>query len=59
MVTSRKKKTNSKSTSETTEKEICFVIMPFGGWFDKYYEDIYCPAISAAGMTPRRADSNT
>lgn len=30
--------------------------MPFGGWFDTYYESIYCPAIESAGLTPRRAD---
>lgn len=34
----------------------CFVIMPFSGWFDDYYTTIYCPAISAAGLTPCRAD---
>ena len=36
--------------------EICFTIMPFGGWFDKYYEDIYCPAIKNTGLVPKRAD---
>lgn len=30
--------------------------MPFGGWFDTYYEEIYIPAIKAAGMKPTRAD---
>ena len=25
--------------------ETCFVMMPFGNWFDKYYQDIYVPAI--------------
>jgi hypothetical protein len=35
---------------------ICFTIMPFGGWFDSYFESIYKPAIEAAGLTPRRAD---
>lgn len=34
----------------------CFTIMPFGGWFDRYYTDIYCPAIEKAGLVPRRAD---
>ncbi len=38
------------------EKETCFTIMPFGGWFDQYYVDIYKPAIEAAGLVPRRAD---
>lgn len=34
----------------------CFVISPFGGWFDTYYEDIYKPAVEAAGMSACRAD---
>lgn len=35
---------------------ICFVIMPFGGYFDIYYDRIYKVAITNAGLTPRRAD---
>jgi hypothetical protein len=35
---------------------ICFTIMPFGEWFDYYYENIFCPAIEDAGLVPRRAD---
>lgn len=34
----------------------CFVLMPFGGWLDDYYETIYTPAINAAGLEPHRAD---
>jgi len=30
--------------------------MPFGGWFDDYYSNIYCPAIESAGLVPKRAD---
>src|SRR5690349_20368297 len=37
-------------------KPTCFAIMPFGGWFDDYYDDLYCPAIRAAGLEPKRAD---
>jgi len=36
--------------------DTCFAIMPYGGWFDLYYDDIFCPAIKEAGLTPRRAD---
>jgi hypothetical protein len=56
-------------TSETTiiartgkEKRVrefldtCFVMMPFGGWFDRYYQEIYVPAIKEAGLEPVRAD---
>lgn len=37
-------------------KGYCFVVMPFGGWFDRYYEAIYRPAIEATGLRARRAD---
>lgn len=30
--------------------------MPFGDWFDHYYETIYKPAIKSTGLIPRRAD---
>lgn len=35
----------------------CFVMMPFGGWFDRYYQEVYVPAIKAAGLEPVRADA--
>jgi hypothetical protein len=28
----------------------CFVIMPFGGLFDRYHLNIFVPAIQAAGL---------
>jgi hypothetical protein len=35
----------------------CFIIQPFdGGPFDKRYEDILAPAVSAAGLEPYRVD---
>lgn len=34
----------------------CFVIMPFGGRFDSYYEKIYKPAIVSAKLESKRAD---
>ena len=36
--------------------DTCFVMMPFGEWFDKYYQEIYVPAIKDAGFEPVRAD---
>lgn len=30
--------------------------MPYGHWFDKYYREIYIPAIKEAGLEPARAD---
>lgn len=50
---------SSRSTSPLVEKNnegICFVIMPFGGWFNDYYSTIYCPAIKNANLNPHRAD---
>jgi hypothetical protein len=34
----------------------CFVMMPFGEWFDRYYQEIYVPAINEAGFEPVRSD---
>ncbi len=36
--------------------ETCFVMMPFGEWFDIYYQDLYTPSIKEAGFEPMRAD---
>jgi hypothetical protein len=36
--------------------DTCFVMMPFGGWNDRYYQDIYVPAIKDASLEPVRAD---
>jgi hypothetical protein len=36
--------------------DTCFVMMPFGEWFDRYYQEIYVPAIKEAGFEPIRAD---
>ncbi|MBL8905535.1 MAG: hypothetical protein JNM20_02545 [Rhizobiales bacterium] len=36
--------------------DTCFVMMPFGEWFDRYYQEIYVPAIREAGFEPIRAD---
>jgi hypothetical protein len=36
--------------------DTCFVMMPFGPWYDRYYQDIYVPAIKDAGFEPIRAD---
>jgi hypothetical protein len=36
--------------------DTCFVMMPFGPWYDTYYKEIYIPAIKEAGFEPVRAD---
>src|SRR4051812_43366777 len=45
-----------KAKKPTPARKPCFVIMPFGGWFDQYWEQIYRPAITDAGLEPQRAD---
>jgi hypothetical protein len=55
MAKTRNTKAVIKTTNES-EKPQCFVIMPFGGWFDNYYVDIYIPAIENAGFDAKRAD---
>jgi hypothetical protein len=51
-----KKKAQTTPAATQSKKDSCFTIMPFGGWFDNYYETIYKPAIEAAGLIPCRAD---
>lgn len=55
-----KKKPKARKAAPVTKPkagtDICFVIMPFGGWFDDYYDTVYRPAIEAAGLEPHRAD---
>lgn len=36
--------------------KLCFVLMPFGGWSDTYWEDIYHVAIKETQYEPLRAD---
>ena len=36
--------------------DTCFVMMPFGDWFDRYYQEIYVAAVKDAGFEPVRAD---
>ena len=35
---------------------LCFVLMPFGGYFDDYYEHIIKKAVKAAGLDALRGD---
>lgn len=52
--------TPARSTSSTTRVreflDTCFMMMPFGNWFDRYYRDVYVPAIKEAGFEPIRGD---
>jgi hypothetical protein len=56
METKKKNVQKVKKNNHDHDKDLCFSIMPFGGWFDDYYNNIYCPAIEAAGLKPCRAD---
>lgn len=46
----------SQDHSARTYLETCFVLMPFGGWGDRYFRDIFDPAIRAASFEPVRGD---
>lgn len=56
MATKKTTRTRRAVAPATEGQESCFTIMPFGGWFDSYYETVYVPAIEAAGLVPCRAD---
>lgn len=43
--------------SSASAAKTCFVMMPFGLQFDRYYRNIFVPAIVQSGLTPVRADS--
>jgi len=51
-----KRRNPAKANAIGLPKDACFVLMPFGGWLDDYYETVYTPAIKAAGLEPHRAD---
>jgi len=44
------------ATRGRTFLDSCFVMMPFGQWSDRYYKELFSPAIKEAGMEPIRAD---
>ncbi|HEV2342335.1 MAG TPA: hypothetical protein VGS15_11100 [Candidatus Acidoferrales bacterium] len=46
----------AKGKAGSAKAKVCFIISPFGDWNDRYYTDIYCPAVEAAGLDPHRAD---
>lgn len=48
--------TKKKEVKISSETKSCFTIMPFGGWHDSYYLDIYLPAIEEVGFIAQRAD---
>ncbi len=47
----------AKDTDQTV-KDSVLVIMPFGGWFDTYYSEIYKPAIDKAKLISQRVDDS-
>jgi len=47
----------AKNSDQFSKNLNCFVIMPFGALFDRYYLNIFVPAIQLAGLRPLRADS--
>ena len=52
----KRRRRKEPATKRRSEKDACFIIMPFGGLSDKYHKTIFEPAIVAAGLIPHRAD---
>jgi len=50
--------TQSPAEAESVREflDTCFILMPFGSWFDRYFKEIYVPATKEAGFEPLRAD---
>lgn len=46
-----------RSRKPLSKDKTCFVIMPFGAPFDRYYENIFASAVLEAELEPIRADS--
>jgi hypothetical protein len=58
---SKSKKPRKGSAARTKKnadanQDVCFVIMPFGGWGDDYFEEIYKPAVDSSNLEVHRAD---
>lgn len=53
----KKKVTKKKATKKSRAKKTCFVMMPFQSPFDVYFDAIIEPAVKAASLEPKRADS--
>lgn len=49
-------KRGKNASANTKHLPECFTIMPFGDWFDDYYNDVYKCAIEESGLRPLRAD---
>jgi hypothetical protein len=54
--TTNSSKKGPSGSKDSQPKDKCFVISPFGGWHDEYYNEIFCQAIKTAGLAPCRAD---
>ena len=52
------KKQQQKKSAKVADanRDVCFVICPFGGWHDRYSKEIFYPAVEDAGLKPLRAD---
>jgi hypothetical protein len=50
------KRPRNKTGNNIEKGDLCFVIMPFGGWYDEYFENIYSPAITSCKLIPKRTD---
>jgi hypothetical protein len=55
-VRKQKKKADSRKAHGPTKRRTCLIISPFTDWQDEYYDVIFRPAITEAGLEPIRAD---
>jgi hypothetical protein len=57
----KSRKTNAKKKSKKTKagrhRGTCFILMPFRHPFDRYFEEVFKPAVERARLKPLRADS--
>lgn len=48
----------SKSSEKNKKNDSVFIIMPFGGFFDTYYTDVYKKAVNKVNLNPQRLDDS-
>jgi hypothetical protein len=57
LVRMARKKKASFTAEGASNPRTCFIIMPFGNSFERYYGNIFVPAVTEVGLNPVRADS--
>ncbi|MEK6225406.1 MAG: hypothetical protein AABM40_03835 [Chloroflexota bacterium] len=55
-MTAKKRSRTASGRARPKPSRTCFVMTPYGGYFDSYFNEIIRPAIESAGLEPTRAD---